>query len=173
MAYSSTVRFSRDGDQFHYLWAARRCLRLLPPSSKLVAVTVEGASVRELPHGSAVDVAEEIIDIAEYYGSESIAEAQRVSYLQLKHSTKNVQEPWAPSGLEQAIGGFAKRFQELVKTFGLEFEADRFQFCFVSNRPVDSKFIDSIEDARNGAASRHLAEYKKLTKFTKLRGSRL
>jgi hypothetical protein len=172
MSYSSTVRFSRDGDQFHYLWAARRCLRLLQPFSKLVAVTIEGASVLESP-GSAFGVAEEIIDVAEYYGSENIADSQRISYLQLKHSTKNVREPWTPSGLERTIGGFAKRFQELTKTFGLEFVADRFQFCFVSNRPVDRKFIDSIEDARNGATSRHPAEYKKLTKFTKLRGSRL
>lgn len=36
------VRFSRDGDQFHYSWAARRCLKLL--SSDLLAVTIEAAS---------------------------------------------------------------------------------------------------------------------------------
>ena len=47
MAGEDLVRPSRDGDQFHYLWAARQCLQLLPGASDLVAVTVEGPSARE------------------------------------------------------------------------------------------------------------------------------
>ena len=42
------VRPSREGDQFHYVWAARRSLRLLLPSSGLVAVTIEGASPSDM-----------------------------------------------------------------------------------------------------------------------------
>ena len=45
------VRPSRDGDQFHYLWAARRCLLLLAPKRDLVAISVEGASPEERPAG--------------------------------------------------------------------------------------------------------------------------
>jgi hypothetical protein len=173
MTYSSIVRFSRDGDQFHYLWAARRCLGLLQPSTNLVAVTIEGASILESPTGPPVDVAEEIIDIAEYYGAERIADAQRISYLQLKHSTKQTDEPWTPSGLEPTIHAFATRFTELVGKLGLEFVADRFQFHFVSNRPVDIKFVHSVQDARNTATPRYPTEYKKLKKFTKLQGASL
>jgi len=34
------VRTSRDGDQLHYLWAARYALRLLEPQSILVPLTI-------------------------------------------------------------------------------------------------------------------------------------
>src|SRR5437763_16925084 len=84
---SILVRASRDGDQFHYSWAARRCLRLLSPSSGLVAVTIEAASSVEFPNGEAVEAGEELIDVGEYYGSEDITQATLVRYIQLKHST--------------------------------------------------------------------------------------
>lgn len=48
MSDSLLVRTSRDGDQFHYLWATRRALRLLKPQSTLVALTIEGASTTEM-----------------------------------------------------------------------------------------------------------------------------
>jgi hypothetical protein len=51
MGNPSAVRFSRDGDQFHYSWAARRCLRLLRRMSDLVAISVEGASTLESAQG--------------------------------------------------------------------------------------------------------------------------
>jgi len=37
MSKSGLVRSGRDGDQFHYLWAARHCLRLLLATLGLVA----------------------------------------------------------------------------------------------------------------------------------------
>jgi hypothetical protein len=43
MSKTNLVRPSRDGDQFHYLWAARRCLRLLSAQSDLVAISIEGS----------------------------------------------------------------------------------------------------------------------------------
>ena len=45
------VRPSRDGDQFHYIRAARLCLQLLRPGSLLHAVTVEGAADGDLKGG--------------------------------------------------------------------------------------------------------------------------
>ena len=113
MSSSDKVRFSRDGDQFHYFWAARRCLRLLSPSSGLVAISIEGASPRETASSDAIDEGDELIDVAEYYGSEEIEKATRIRYIQLKHSTRNATEPWPPSGLEKTLRGFAKRYREL------------------------------------------------------------
>ena len=94
------VRASRDGDQFHYLWAARRALRLLDHQSGLVAITIEGASPSEVPAAGRVTAGEELIDIAEYYGSTAIERASIVRYMQLKHSTLRVHEDWQPSGLK-------------------------------------------------------------------------
>jgi hypothetical protein len=63
MSDNISVRASRDGDQFHYLWAARRCLRLLSATSGLVAITIEGASPSESSTGNAVEAGEELIDV--------------------------------------------------------------------------------------------------------------
>ena len=67
MAGPASVRASRDGDQFHYHWAARRCLELLPGDSDLAAITLEGASVAE---GDGIEAGEELIDVGFYYGAE-------------------------------------------------------------------------------------------------------
>ncbi|EBX6014786.1 hypothetical protein EVG59_01165 [Salmonella enterica subsp. enterica serovar Dortmund] len=87
MSDSLLVRTSRDGDQFHYLWAARRTLRLLEPQSTLVTLTIEGASTTEMGPNPVVEDGEELIDIAEYYGSHELEKATTVRYMQLKHST--------------------------------------------------------------------------------------
>lgn len=47
MSDTNLVRPSRDGDQFHYFWAARRCLLLLSPNASLKAVTIKGSSLSE------------------------------------------------------------------------------------------------------------------------------
>jgi len=47
MPENNSLRPSRDGDQFHYWWAARICLLLLSPDTTLRAVTTEGSSPSE------------------------------------------------------------------------------------------------------------------------------
>jgi hypothetical protein len=114
---SPLVRFSRDGDQFHYLWAARRCLRLLSASSGLVAITIEGASPSETGSGKPIEAGESVIDVGEYYGSEEIAQARLVRYIQLKHSTQHAGEPWTPSGIEKTVNGFAHWMMILMLSY--------------------------------------------------------
>lgn len=89
MSNSCRVRASRDGDQFHYMWAARRSVRLLSSTDGLVAMTIEGSSAKEATDGEPLDAGVEQIDVAEYYGSENVGKASRVRYIQLKPSTKN------------------------------------------------------------------------------------
>jgi hypothetical protein len=79
---SDLVRTSRDGDQFHYHWAARHCLSLLPGVSDLVAISIEGASTAE-GAGSVLE-GDELIDVGFYYGSEQLEEARLVRYVQLR-----------------------------------------------------------------------------------------
>lgn len=95
MGEQELVRPSRDGDQFHYHWAARHCLALLPGTGDLVAVSIEGASVAE---GEAtVDDGDELIDVGLYYGSEVLKDARLAHYVQLKHSTRHAGMPWTAS----------------------------------------------------------------------------
>jgi hypothetical protein len=87
MSKRSLVRPSRDGDQFHYLWASRRCLQLLSAQGDLAAISIEGPSPSEFAVTPVVDAGEEVIDIAEYFGSEDNSKARLVRYMQLKHSS--------------------------------------------------------------------------------------
>ena len=170
MSNNPKVRFSRDGDQFHYLWATRRCLRLLSPTDGLTAITIEGSSPREIQNGGSVETGEEQIDVGEYYGSEELGEAALVRYIQLKHSTQHPTRPWVPSGLEKTIRGFAERYQELENRFKEAGFTTPVEFCFVSNRPISANLTEAVEDAASGNASRHPNILKKLEEFTSLSG---
>lgn len=128
------VRPSRAGDQFHYLWAARRSLRLLLPSSNLVAVAIEGVSGSETsePKGGS---GEEVIDVAEYFGSEDLSKCDKVTYLQLKHSTLNAEKPWVLSDLKKTLVGFHKRYTAFLS--GIENpDHQEVEFVFLTNRSV-------------------------------------
>lgn len=173
MSKSDDVRFTRDGDQFHYLWAARRCLRLLAPSSNLASVTIEGASQTELPTGDEISAGEEVIDVAEYYGSTSLVEATCVRYVQLKHSTVNSTDEWTMSGLAVTLKGFAKRFQELVAKLGSEKTNKKVGFVFATNRPISEDVHHAIEDARDGHFPRDAQASRGLAKYSGLNGGEL
>lgn len=170
MPTTNLVRPSRDGDQFHYLWAARRCLSLLSPQTGLVAVSIEGPSPDELPAVSAALAGEELIDIAEYYGDEDVGRAQLVRYMQLKHSTRHADEPWTASGLEKTLAGFSKRYKDLLKRFSADDLVKRFEFYFVTNRPISADITETLTDAANGVVQHHPKELEKLERFTGLNG---
>lgn len=171
MSKTNLVRPSRDGDQFHYLWAARRCLQLLSTASDLVAISIEGPSPEE---GEASATAgEEVIDIAEYFGSESIQKARLVRYMQLKHSTLHSTDAWSASGLEKTLRGFAKRYQALIQKNSADELRSKLEFWFVTNRPIATTLVEAISDAAAGASPRHPDEADKLVRFTGFSGNDL
>lgn len=149
MALSARVHNSRDGDQFHYLWAARRCLRLLDAAGDLKAVAVEGLSSRDGPAGTRAG--EEVVDVAEYYGAETIPDARAVRYLQLKHSTVRVEQDWTASGLANTLKGFGRTHAQLVGQYGEPETLDKVRYGLVTNRPVSPKVRTSVEELAAGA----------------------
>jgi len=167
MKVDDTARDSRAGDQFHYLWAARRCLGLLAPMDNLVAVTVEGGSLEEGEASHAVG--EQVIDVGEYYGSERLREAERVRYLQLKHSTRRRTTPWKPSELAHTLAGFAEKFAELPAGI----DPGRFTYEFVSNRPVPETIKAAVSAlGRGGEMAANAALAAKLVGYTGLKEAR-
>jgi len=128
-----STRQSRDGDQFHYLWAARQCLKLLDYTSDLIAVAIEGPAPRDLTPGMRGVAAHEI-DVAEYYGGTDIASANRIVYRQLKHSTARRNVPWGPAGLKSSISRFAA-LHKVAASVPAANSID-YGYKFVSNRPV-------------------------------------
>ncbi|QDV25965.1 AVAST type 3 anti-phage nuclease/ATPase Avs3a [Aureliella helgolandensis] len=173
MSNANLVRYSRDGDQFHYLWAARHCLQLLSSESDLVSISIEGPSPNERQGEPPTDVGEEVIDIAEYFGSENIRDARLIRYMQLKHSTQRSSEPWTASGLQKTVEGFAKRYKDLLQSFPADGLAAKLQFWFVTNRPIGSDFTDTVADAAARVAARNPNEFNKLERFVGLHGDEL
>ena len=99
------VRYSRAGDEFHYRWAARRCLRMIEPNSRLKYIVIEGSKEPNL-------AGEYVMDVTEY--SESENQCDGIAYFQLKHSTVRTDKPFNPSDLQGTIEGFAGRFREHI-----------------------------------------------------------
>lgn len=170
---ASLARPSRDGDQFHYLWAARRCLLLLSPEQDLVGVSIEGVSPDETSQESADPAGDTVIDVAEYYSYTDRARARRIRYLQLKHSSRRTREAWTASGLEKTLKGFSTKYKSLLQEFSAEDVMSRFEFGFVTNRPISPTITQAVEDAAHSAEPRHPAELEKLERFTGLAGTEL
>ena len=168
---ANLVRPSRDGDQFHYLWAARRCLLLLPSPSQtgLAGISIEGASPEERPR--AAGAGDAVIDVAEYYGDVDVNRATRIRYVQLKHSTRRPSQPWTASGLKRTLGGFAARYRDLLGEFTASDLKARFEFRFVTNRPVSVAIKQTVRDAAERAIPRYPQEAAKLERHTGLAGA--
>src|SRR3546814_16438948 len=108
--YLDLVRFRNDGDDFHILWTARRALRLLSPTSGLVAVAVEGLSPRDHNKGRRLEDGLLVADQVEYSGSDEFASADRIIITQLTHSSTRDYKPWSWSGAGKTIEALAAWF---------------------------------------------------------------
>jgi hypothetical protein len=168
MSSDQSVRPSRDGDQFHYHWAARQCLNLLPGTGDLKVVSIEGASSFE--GDTPMSEGDQLIDVGLYYGSDALKDARQVHYIQLKHSTKSADKPWAASGLKKTLAGFAKRYDELKRKFPELVAERKFQFSFVTNRPISDDVRETLEDLAHARSPRHQKTWQTLTKYTALIG---
>ena len=172
MGTTDLVRSSRDGDQFHYLWASRRALLLLDPKSNLHTITIEGPSKTEFENGYLED-GEEIIDVGEYYGSNNLEKTSSITYSQLKHSTVHANDPFPPSKLKNTIEGFAKRYKALVKQLGKDKVQSIIRFNFVSNRPISEDFYLSIQELKETETVTNANNLRKLEEFTGLKNKDL
>src|SRR4051812_38282613 len=113
MSDTDVLRASRDGDQFHYRWAARQTLQLLQPGTDLVLITIEGVAADGTEDSPGVQV----VDMAEYRGGSKITDATSVVYRQLKHSTERASDDQTASGLKKTIAGFAEIFRNIQRRY--------------------------------------------------------
>ncbi len=143
MGGAGDVRSSRDGDRYHYYWAARRALCLLDLNSNLRAVWVEG-----LPDEDQAD-GDEVVDVAEFDGGDSADTATRALYTQVKHSTKRTGSPIVASELKKTLTKFAQLHREARRR-----EASRsIDFAFVANRELHPAVRLSLAELADGQSS--------------------
>ncbi len=166
-AFVELVRFSRAGDQFHYLWAARRILKLIDPHATLVAVAIEGVSKLEAGDFEATRAGEAVVDLTEYAGNERLEAAAEVRYVQLKHSTQRADEALGAAGLADTLRGFAQRYAAQRRAHG-DPVADKLRFEFVTNRPIEPRVLESVADLVAGDTPRHARTAKALVGYVKL-----
>ncbi|MGN6772887.1 MAG: NACHT domain-containing protein [Rhizobiaceae bacterium] len=161
MSQADLVRTSRDGNQFHYLRAARLCLELLQPGTSLVAVTIEGTSPDE-------EIAEglNVIDLALYHGSTAPDSASQIAYRQFKHSTLHAAEQWTDSGLTKTFKGFAARYEKLIEAYGSDDVSKRFRFEFETNRPIAATVFEALSDLVEGHESKRSAYFQRELSLT-------
>lgn len=148
MADADAVRATRSGDRFHYLWASLRALRLLDSTSDLQSISIEGPAAGEKVPG------EEIIDVAEYFGTSPDAPPSRVHYHQLKHSSLRIDDPITSSELSNTLGKFADIYRAALA----DGEANSVQFSFVTNRRLNDKVRKSLVDLAAGQPLSHQPE---------------
>ncbi|MFJ4229881.1 AAA family ATPase, partial [Paenarthrobacter nicotinovorans] len=160
MSQPDLLRPSRDGDQFHYAWAARQSLRLLDATSGLDSLFVEAVDPSEHPDVSQpadlsgdeqTRTGDEVIDLAEYWGSSTIEHATKVVYRQFKHSTRYANDPWTLSFLTKTLIGFARKYTTLKTNHPAALDCVYFEF--ISNRPPADSAIKALSDLQNGNLS--------------------
>ncbi|MBK8566867.1 MAG: ATP-binding protein [Saprospiraceae bacterium] len=150
---------SNAGDDFHVLWAIRKCFGLLNfEDNGLKAITVEGVEPKNASKLDPLGTKLLGVDIAEYFGGENFNEAQKVVISQLKYSTRRTSENWTFSKLYagkksgSTDGSVVHRFSQIYKTFVGEFGRDLVQkklsIKLVSNRkisPTQKQIIIDIQ----------------------------
>lgn len=161
---NDSVRFSRAGDTFHYRWAARRCLRMISPKSRVSAIVIEGSMERK-------KAGEYVIDVAEYL-EPSDGIPRQIAYFQLKHTTIRKEQPFNLSDLKGTIQGFAERYSELFCGAQTDSDLPKVTFAIVTNRPVSENFKRNISLIRGGRKPTGKFQ-KTLEEYTSLYGQDL
>ncbi|QCK15228.1 ATP-binding protein [Mangrovivirga cuniculi] len=154
------VSYSRAGDVFHYRWAARRCLKLIQPTSNLESVFIEGSNERK-------KAGEYVIDVSEYYNDNQTK--NRIEYYQLKHTTLQQDKPFTLSKLKDTIVGFAERYKQHSKEKSLS----GVSFTIITNRKIDETFKQNISSISGGGDKVNNRFVQTIKKYTELKGKKL
>ncbi len=158
------VSYSRAGDVFHYRWAARRCLRMIYPKSPLKCIVIEGSKESKIS-------GEYVIDFSEYQNSND-TDNEKITYFQLKHSTKRKNVVFNLSDLKTTIQGFSKRYLGIANKGSKTRKKLNVNFLIVTNRPINKVFKEGIQAIGNGkTVKKRLRDT--LDKYTQFKGYQL
>jgi hypothetical protein len=142
------VRASKAGHAFHEAWAARTALELLPPSSDLTAITLEGFD--EQDEQSLGTGAVEIADLVRYHGATDVARAHRVTVVQFKYSIASADTAVRAADLVSTLGKFAATDAELRATHGDDHVLAVVRYEFATNRPIHENLGKAISAVVGG-----------------------
>lgn len=154
---------SNAGDDFHLLWAAQKLLKMLDHNSNLASMTVEGPAWQDSIVSDLDESKLFSIDLAEYYGGETIHSATNIIFSQLKYSTYMGNTAWTASTLchsdnkkkdNSIIRRLADTYDEYTKKY--PHLKDKITLKLVSNRPISESLEKGINEAKKLLSSRKL-----------------
>lgn len=151
---ADTTRASRDGHEFHELWAARRSLQLVFPQDRLHAIAVEGLSIRD-PR-KRVQETEDVADLTLYFGGGATLDTcERQEIIQFKYSVTSENKPAPASYLKKTIVKFAETFAKDVKNHSHSVVSQKVRFGFITNRPLSTNLVEAIKSIRDGTKAKN------------------
>lgn len=151
------ARAANAGTEFHVVWAVAHVLRLLVPGGDLAAVAVEGIGDDDPTREQDTADSWQGVDLALFFGGETISTAKRIEIEQLKYSTAAPDRPWSVARLCQArdkagtnsvIARLAQAYGAAVRS-GLASTSVRLKL--VSNQPVHPDVLSAVTAIRDGA----------------------
>lgn len=137
------ARDSNAGDQFHFLWSARKAMQLIRPGTSLQLLKVEGVTPVDAVNGR--DGQDQFLaaDVTEYHGGVDFATAARVVISQLKYSVRKPQRAWTVARLTARDGNkksvlrkLADAYRGFVAGRGASAPASVLRLQLVSNQPA-------------------------------------
>lgn len=136
------VRASKAGHAYHEAWAARTALELLPPSTDLTAITLEGFDEQDeqLLGIGAVEIA----DLVRYYGGTDIARSHRATVVQFKYSIASADKAVRAADIASTLVKFAITDAELRVAHGHEHVERVVRYEFATNRPIHDNLGPAI-----------------------------
>lgn len=142
------VRASRDGHAYHEAWAARSALELLPPTTSLAAIALEGFA-REDEAGLSNEAAE-VADTVLYYGAADVGRANLVEIVQFKYSIARKSEPVRAADLAKTLRKFAGAETDLRAKHGAHHVERVVRYRFATNRPIHGGLAAALDALRSG-----------------------
>lgn len=141
------ARASNAGDDFHVLWALSHALRVLDATSNLSAVAVEGIPMPARPGTW------EGVDVALFYGGDSLRSATRVEIQQLKYSTTSSRTSWSVArlvhstrkggGNNSVVARLATAYAEVLKV-APQLSPEHVKVKLVSNQPIHKRVLRAL-----------------------------
>jgi hypothetical protein len=135
------ARESHAGHEFHFLWAARRVVRLLDPKADLRRVKIEG--VAPIDAAASDNAAFLAVDVTEYFGGDEFATARETVISQLKYSTRHPKREWTVGRLcargasgRSLLGALADAYAGFQKHADGRDLAGKLRIQLVSNQPL-------------------------------------
>ncbi len=140
---------SRDGHEYHEIWATRTALQLLVPSSELCGVAIEGISTAD--PNKYLPETDDIADLTLYFGSAPLfSQCCNCVISQFKYSVSRAHQGFRASDAKKTIQKFSIAYKDHLSKFKRNDVEEKLQFEIATNRPIYPELLHAIEGIAEG-----------------------